>query len=199
MCVCVCMSMRTCVRVCGCLWSVLLRSCTDMRAPLACSAVPLQLLFLISGIMSTRIVDALIATEVYPQARLDDPTTDAFQLWSDPTRNGLPVNMQVAIWDLQNKDAFMKGAKPEFELVGPFTFAERRLKHSFNWTDGGSVVWYKENMTYHLVDNVCPEGTGPLDFHLKCTISPSTKISTINVPLMAAIALLEYDLPRPHF
>jgi hypothetical protein len=151
-----------------------------------------QLLFLVSGILSAKIVDSFIMEQVYSQARLDDPSSDVFKMWADPTSYGNPIYMQIAVWDLQNEAEFLKGANPDLKLVGPFTFTERRLKHSFHYTDDKSVVWYKENSTFHLVDTVCPAGTDPLNFTLKCTISPDIKIHSINIPLLTTISLLEY-------
>lgn len=128
--------------------------------------------------------------QVKAQAKLDDPTSDVFQQWADPMANGLILYMQITVWNLTNPTEYLKGASPELDMVGPFTFYENRLKHSFQFSEDKSIVWYKENVSYVPVERQCPPGTHPLNYSALCTIPLSTKIYSVNIPFITAINLL---------
>eukprot|EP00035_Acanthoeca_spectabilis_P025168 m.457158 g.457158 ORF g.457158 m.457158 type:complete len:588 (+) comp21209_c0_seq1:110-1873(+) len=152
----------------------------------------LGLTFFITGLTSKTIVDGLIMEQVKAQAKLDDPTSDVFQQWADPMANGLILYMQITVWNLTNPTEYLKGASPELDMVGPFTFYENRLKHSFQFSEDKSIVWYKENVSYVPVERQCPPGTHPLNYSALCTIPLSTKIYSVNIPFITAINLLRF-------
>mmetsp|Transcript_21130 Transcript_21130/g.62936 ORF Transcript_21130/g.62936 Transcript_21130/m.62936 type:complete len:597 (-) Transcript_21130:1730-3520(-) len=154
------------------------------------TCVVFGIVFLVSGVMEQRIVDKLINDQVLDQFRLDDQTSRFFKAWSDPNSNGFPLYFRVAVWDLQNKVDFLAGAKPNLKLVGPFTFVEKRVKHSFVYSDDSSIVWYKENASYVPVDTICPDGTDPTNFSVTCTMPINTTVTTVNIPLVTTLQLL---------
>ena len=75
-----------------------------------------------------------------------------FSQWINPP---LDVYLNFYLFNLKNGDAFQKGAKPEFEEIGPFVFKEiitkEEIVDNLNYT-----ITYKERRRYTFVPEMSP-------------------------------------------
>lgn len=81
----------------------------------------------------------------------------------------------------------LKGEKPHLERVGPLSYEERRIKHSFTWDYNRSHVNYKYNRTFHLIERKCGANS---TFAEMCSIDPGTFVTTLNIPLTGVLVTL---------
>lgn len=125
--------------------------------------------------------------QVNKQVDLTDQDTDVFRTFASPSENGVEPYLQMVIWNITNGEGVLNGEIPVVAPVGPYTYTERRKKHSFQYNDDKSILYYKQNVTYHYLDVPCKEGTDPFDFDQKCSIPEDTLVNTINVPLTGLI------------
>lgn len=132
----------------------------------------------------------LVRQQVDQKLTLADPDGSTFKLWANPGSEGVPTYMSVLLWNLTNPDDVLAGADPKMARVGPFTYEERMLKHSFRYNADKSVIYYKINRTFHFVNAPCPAGTDPSNFALHCSIPADTLVTTVNVPLLGVIGKL---------
>jgi len=152
------------------------------------------IVILATALAGSVIISAVIEAQLDEQLTLTDSSSPVFQNWADPTENGVDIYMTFSLWNLTNHEAVLDGATPELELVGPWTYTERRLKHSFTYNEDKSLVYYKENKTFYYYDVPCPPGTQPMGTDIRCSLPEDAIIRTINIPLMTVVSLLEEQL-----
>ena len=99
----------------------------------------------------------------------------------------------AAFLQVTNAGAVAKGARPSLALVGPWTYEERRVKHTFQWPTPGQVR-YRYNRSFHFVERACPPGAGFAD---RCSIPRDSVITTLNIPLIGVLQTLAEGAGSP--
>lgn len=74
------------------------------------------------------------------------------------------LHSRYMLWNVTNPDDVLQGAKPDVQLVGPWTYEERNVKHSFLFNSDESVIYYKQNRSFHYLDVPCPPGANFSDY-----------------------------------
>lgn len=101
--------------------------------------------------------------------------SDVFRLWQDIP---LPIYRKFYFFNLTNPTEFIGGKqKPKLEEVGPYSYGVTWIKKNITWNSNGTVS-YREVKTY-VFDRNSSIGT------------ENDTIRSINIPLMAASALLD--------
>ncbi|XP_037070531.1 protein croquemort-like [Pollicipes pollicipes] len=89
----------------------------------------------------------------------------------------VPIYMKFYFWNVTNADDVIgKKAKPILEELGPYVYSEKHLKVNMTWNDNGTVT-YMQIKTWHFEPDM---SVGSRD----------DNITTLNVPLLAAAALI---------
>lgn len=97
-----------------------------------------------------------------------------FKLWSDIP---IPVYQKIFFFNITNPDDFMRGKKPIFKEVGPYTYKAHWYKKNITFHDNNTIS-YREIKVYTFMQNLSTGGTDDI-------------ISTINAPMVVAASLVE--------
>jgi len=108
------------------------------------------------------------------------PDTPTFKAWSEPT---VPIYIQFWFYNTTNHVDVMKGKKPIFQEVGPYTYRQYRKKVNISWNEDESQVTYEQ--TKHYVYQ--PDLSGAL---LNATII------TLNLPYASLANKAQYMPPK---
>jgi hypothetical protein len=98
-----------------------------------------------------------------------------------------PWDYQYFIFDVQNPKEIMQGAKPEFKLVGPFTYREVNVKSNFSWDADRVRVNYTYTRIFYPVSEICDGPVVNTDEPPTCTLDDSMSVTVGNAPLMGFI------------
>ncbi|PIK37520.1 putative lysosome membrane protein 2 isoform X2 [Apostichopus japonicus] len=125
--------------------------------------------------MTVIIVDVIVEHAVILK-----PGTIAYPVWVEVP---VPFYLQFWIWDLQNPDEFLLGAKPRLEQKGPYTWTEYRPKDE-------STIVHNDNGT------VTFRNKKQFIFNRDMSVGPQTDtVTTINIAVFAVAHIIRYQ-PR---
>lgn len=95
-----------------------------------------------------------------------------FESWKTPPP---PVFMEFFFFNVTNVEEFLKGAKPELQQIGPYTYREYRYKDNVTMVDNGTKVSaYNTKSFVFLRDKSVGDPT-------------VDSITTVNIPIWAAM------------
>ena len=69
-----------------------------------------------------------------------EPGTDLYQAWLKPP---IDVFMNFNLFNLKNPDDFLKGARPDFEEIGPLVYQEYITKETVTDNQNGTISYYE--------------------------------------------------------
>lgn len=93
--------------------------------------------------------------------------SQVYDMWRKPT---IPIYFQVYVFDLQNPQEVINGARPYLKERGPYTYHEYREKVDIVPQDNGTISY--RQIRYFVFDRSLSVG------------SEQDTFTTINIPLM---------------
>jgi len=137
-------------------------------------------LLVFAGVAQTAL-NSIVRSVITSSIPITSPSSELYGEWSDPSA---PLYMQYYFWNVTNAwDVTYNGSLPNVELVGPFTYEEKRIKSGIEWVQNGDAINYTYTRMFYPIDVNCTE-----DQFLSedvCTLPYDTVIAGINIPLMA--------------
>eukprot|EP00039_Didymoeca_costata_P033082 m.40628 g.40628 ORF g.40628 m.40628 type:complete len:615 (+) comp9688_c0_seq1:225-2069(+) len=140
---------------------------------------------LLSGVFSRKIETIIVDSQLKQNIRLDNPDLEYFKGWIDPSESNVTIYMQIVLWNITNPIEVMgSGALPKLELIGPWTYTEKILKHDILFSEDRDVVYYKYNRTFHYYDKPCPKGA---NISTMCSLPENLMFYTMNTPYIGVV------------
>ena len=99
------------------------------------------------------------------------------EAWLNPPITPL---LKVYVFNFTNPSAFLSGAKPELDQVGPFVYEERWSKVDVKWSRDGKTVDYRKVKTFGFRRDLS-------------VASDRTAFTTLNVPMISALTTIKYE------
>jgi hypothetical protein len=76
------------------------------------------------------------------------------------------------------------GSYPHVEIIGPFTYREVNHKFDIEWNADDSIVRYKYNRTFFLLDKICDAPVNDSFEPPDCTLLDNMTVMTGNAALV---------------
>jgi len=105
------------------------------------------------------IIYAIFDALVNEQVVVSSTSSPSYQTWLTNTEgsDAVPISYQLYVFDTQNPQEIVQGAKPSVIELGPYAFHENFNKIDVSWSDDGDTVTFR-NQRYYTFD---PANTGP--------------------------------------
>lgn len=143
------------------------RSCAVYAVGIVCA----HLLIIGIGLVVAQVFQTLIHNRLKREITLTEGSK-TFQSWKNPPP---PVFMQYFFFNITNANAFLAGAKPVVEQIGPYTYREYRPKDNVTFVENGTRVAAYNPKTFVFLPS---RSVGDPDKDI---------ITTINVPNVAVM------------
>lgn len=118
-----------------------------------------MLVCLVLAVVTPIVVEKLINNEIAREVVIDSPEAESYDSWRTNTESpgsDTQVFYDIYIFDYQNVDDLLAGAKPVVVERGPYRFREYFNKFDIEWADDGNEVTFN-NQKYYIFQD---EGTG---------------------------------------
>ncbi len=132
------------------------RRCCTLRCG-AVSSVVVGAILLGIGLAAVPVIHLVLRNQIANELPLTSTSSALYDTWSDPVDHNAVTHMQFYIYNVTNHlDIAHHGAKPRVDLVGPFSYVERRVKHNIRWNADETIVYYKVCMAVlaHVLTSV---------------------------------------------
>ena len=111
----------------------------------------LGLAFIPTGFLLSNYVQYQLDEGIKDTVKVPHPHNSEFDEWvSNDYEDAIPKYKTFYMWNLTNADAFLGGAIPEYEELGPFVYRQFDTKYDISFSDDKDEVSYKEYNTYQL-------------------------------------------------
>ncbi|XP_022343288.2 lysosome membrane protein 2-like isoform X2 [Crassostrea virginica] len=141
----------------------------------------LSLLMVTVGVALIPIVDYIVKEEVKKTVILKKGNL-MYNTWKDLP---IPIYMQFYMFDCENPEEVLQGAKPQVVERGPYTYIEKRIKYDIIHNSNGTVT-YKQNRTFHFVRDM--------------SVGPDTdRYTSPNPVYWTLLSALKYEPERVNF
>jgi hypothetical protein len=105
------------------------------------------------------IMDVFITDGVHDAAVIDGTSASSYDVWQSNffgSGDKTQINYDIYMFDLQNHDEALSGAKPVVVEKGPYAFKKYFNKFDISWSDDGDTVTYNSQSFFEFN----PERTG---------------------------------------
>jgi lysosome membrane protein 2 len=133
----------------------------------------LAVLAVIIGVSYTPIITREVSEFIAEQVYLTNGSQGVTQ-WANPPAK---ILMNFYMFNLTNKDDFLKGSKPVFEQIGPYSYIKNQTKYGFQWNEEETILSYNESTSYTLNPDI---KSNPMD-----------NVTTLNIPLIGILVQFE--------
>mmetsp|Transcript_9558 Transcript_9558/g.17942 ORF Transcript_9558/g.17942 Transcript_9558/m.17942 type:complete len:704 (-) Transcript_9558:163-2274(-) len=134
--------------------------CGTERRRYSCYCISFAAFLLLVGIITPMIMDVLIKDGIHDSAVIDSTSASSYDVWQSNffgSGDKTQIDYDIYMFDTQNPNEVLSGAKPVVVEKGPYAFKKYFNKFDISWSDGGDTVTYNTQNFY--VFN--PERTAP--------------------------------------
>eukprot|EP01038_Epipyxis_sp_PR26KG_P004648 gene4648-6532_t len=114
-----------------------------------CGLFSLMISALIAAIILPLVIYAYVDSAIYSEVVIDSPNAAEYSAWqSNVGSEDMHVTYDLYMFDVQNPNEILQGAKPVVVEKGPYAFDEYFNKFDIVWTDDGDTVTYNTQKYY---------------------------------------------------
>jgi len=122
---------------------------SKVKAISALTLLVLGVAFMPTGFLLSNYIQDQIDKGIAEQKQVPHPHNEKFEEWiSDNYEDAPEMYKTYRMWNLINPDAYLAGATPQYEEVGPFTFRQYTTKYDIDFSESKDSVTYKKFNTF---------------------------------------------------
>ena len=115
----------------------------------ALTMLMLGVILMPTGFLLANVIQDKIDEGIADQVAVPDPDSSKFEDWETNDYENAPERYKtVYLWNLTNPDAYLQGATPVYEEIGPFVFRQLNYKYNIKFSDNEDEVSFKEYSTF---------------------------------------------------